>query len=161
MPRVHISLPLWVALLASVGSAAAGAQERRPSSTTVSGVYSITFNLKILSTLPAGTTVICRARIAPNPGGLHIENPQPVAIPVATAAGLAHVTGSSATCAAEIPFFWMVGSPRGGVLLSYEIAAVSDAGAAQPLVRSSAWQGIGVPFPAAGGSASLSFNVTF
>lgn len=159
MARGRICLLLCFALLASA-AAATWAQQQRANSTTVSGTYSVVFNLNLLSTLPAGTTITCRARIAPNPGGLDQGNSQGSAAPVETAAGVALVTGSTATCAAEIPFSWTVESARGGVALSYEIDAFSNAGGAPFLVRSSARQGIGAPFPAAGGSANLSFNVT-
>jgi len=62
--------------------------------------------------------------------GLNLMNSQPAAFPVA-AAGLATVTGSTATCVAEIPFSWTVENARGGVLLSYEIDAVSNAWSAR------------------------------
>jgi hypothetical protein len=71
------------------------------------------------------------------------------------------VTGSKATCAAEIPFAWTVESARGGVVLSYEIDAVSSAGAGSLLLRSTARQGIGAALPAAGETASLSLSVNF
>jgi hypothetical protein len=161
MARVRFPLLLCVALLASAIAPAMGAPDLRGALTTVSGVYSVTFNLSIASTLPAGTTITCRAQIAPNQGGLNLLNPQLVAIPVGTAAGLAAVTGSTATCAAEIPFSWTVTSPQGGVMLSYEIDAVSSFGSAPLLVRRSAQQNIGAAFPASGGSARLSLNLTF
>ncbi len=152
---------LCVALLAPLPARAAGAPEPRGAETTVSGVYSVTFHLNLASTLPAGTTITCRAQIAPQPGGLDLGSPQPGAAPVETAAGLAAVAGSKATCATEIPFSWTVAGAQGGVVLSYEIDAVSSSGSAPLLVRSSTRQNIVAAFPAAGGSASLSFNVTF
>jgi hypothetical protein len=161
MARVHISMLLCVALLASAASAAMGAPVQRTASTIVSGVYSVIFNLDIASTLPAGTTITCRARIMPNSGPLDLGNPQLSATSVETAAGMATVTGSTATCAAEIPFAWTVESARGGVVLSYEIDAVSNSGAAPQLVRSSGRQGIGAALPAAGQTARLTFYVAF
>lgn len=161
MARVRFPMLLCFALLSAGAAQAANVPEDRGAPATVSGVYSVTFNLSIASTLPAGTTITCRAQIAPNQGGLNLLNPQLVAVPVGTAAGLAAVTGSMATCAAEIPFSWTVTSPQGGVMLSYEIDAVSGSGSAPLLVRRSAQQNIGAAFPASGGSARLSLNLTF
>lgn len=158
MAHLRISRLLCFALLAS---AAASAQENHNSPVAVSGVYSVTFNLSILSTLPARTTMTCKAEIAPGQGGSGLGNPHPAQGPVETAAGLAVVTGPKATCAVKIPFAWTVTGAQGGVVLSYEIDAVSHSGAAPLLVRSSARQGISTPFPAAGGNASLSFNLIF
>jgi hypothetical protein len=163
MKRRRISQTLLAALLASVAAGAAlGADTRGGAAPVVfSGFYSITFNLSIAPELPAGTTITCRARIAPNPAGLDLWTPQLSAITVGTGAGLAVVTGSAAACAAEIPFAWTVESARGGAVLSYEIDAVSSAGTLPLLVRSSARQGIGAALPAAGETARLTFNVAF
>ena len=150
---------LSAALLAVFASSAVGQQHF----TTVSGVYVVTFNLRIDSTLPAGTTITCRARIVPSQGGsqgdLDLRNQQFAAFPVGTAVGRAAVTGAMATCAAEIPFSWTVTSGQGGVMLSYEIDAVTTSGSAPMLLRRSASQGISTTFPASGGSTSLSLNV--
>ena len=161
MKPARIPLLLCLALLAPAAALAVGAPEHRGSTTTVSGVYLVTFNVNIASTLPAGATIVCKAQIVPSQGGGGFLNHQLAAVPVETAAGLATVTGSTATCAVEIPFSWTVNGAQSGVSLSYEIDAVSSSGSAPLLVRSSAQQGIGEPFPAAGGSASVSFNVTF
>jgi hypothetical protein len=157
MARLHVPLLLCFALLASATEAAAGTVEERANSTTVSGVYSVTFNLNILSTLPAGTMITCRVQIAPNQGGLDPRNRQLAAPPVA-AVGRVAVNGPKATCAAEIPFAWTVTGAQGGVLLRYEIEAVSGS-EALPLVRSSARQNVSVAFPTSGGSTNLSLNV--
>jgi hypothetical protein len=106
MVQVHIPMLLCVALLTSATVPAMGAPELRNNLTTVSGVYSVTFNLNIASALPAGSTITCRARIVPYSGGLDTRNSQFSAAPVDSAAGLAKVTGSSATCTTEIPFSW-------------------------------------------------------
>lgn len=158
MSHVRISLLLCTALLASTVASAQG-DPSRPAA--VSGVYSIVFNLSILSTLPAKTTITCKAQIAPNQEGPELGKPHPAPGPVETAAGVATVTGPKATCAVKIPFAWTVTGPQGGVALSYEIDAVNHAGAAPLLVRSSARQNIGAAFPASGGRANLSFNLTF
>jgi hypothetical protein len=158
MAQIRVPLLLCVALLASATGAVAGTVEERGTPTAVSGVYSITFNLNILSTLPAGTMITCRAQIAPNQAGLDLRNRQLAARPVA-AVGRVAVTGPKATCAAEIPFAWTVTGTQGGVVLRYEIEAVSGSGVAPPQVRSSARQNIGTAFPASGGNARLSLNV--
>lgn len=158
MKHACISLLLCTALLASTAASAQGGPNRPAA---VSGVYSIVFNLNILSTLPAKTTITCKAQIAPNQEGPELGNPHPAQGPVETAAGMALVTGPKATCAVKIPFAWTVTGAQGGVALSYEIDAVSHAEAAPLLVRSSARQNICAAFPASGGEASLSFNLTF
>jgi hypothetical protein len=168
MACARIPLLLCLALLAPVselaaGAAlAAGAPELRGPSATVSGVYLVTFHLNIFSPLPAGSTITCRARITPNPAGLNLRNPQPAAFPPA-AAGQATVTGTTATCAAEIPFAWTLASGQDGlatgqneIVLSYEIDAVSNSGSVPLLVRSSTGQSIGVVLPASGASLNLS-----
>ena len=163
MARIRIFLLLCVALLAlaSSSASAAGVPELRGSSLTVSGVYALNFNLNIASALPAGTTITCRAQIVPNQAGAELPNQQLALIPVRTVSGMASVTGSTANCAAEIPFSWTVMSARGGVILSYEIDAVSNSGSIPLVVRRSAQQNIPVAFPASGGSARLSFNLIF
>lgn len=159
MARVRIPMLLCVPLLASAFASAAGVPELRGSSTAVSGVYSLTFNLRFAATLPAGTMITCRARIVPNQGAADPRGQQP-ANPVGTVMGLAVGGGSTATCATEIPFSWTMTSERNGVVLSYEIQAVSNSGPI-PVLRSSGQQNVGVALPAPGGRASLNFNLSF
>jgi hypothetical protein len=156
MARVHISLLLCIALLAPVAASAGDGWELRSTSTTVSGVYSVTFNLSIASRLPAGTTLSCRAQLAPSSGVQTLLNPRLAAVSAETATELAKITGSTATCAAEIPFSWTTASARGGVVLNYEIDAVSNTGAV-PVAQKT----LGVALPASGGNASISLNLTF
>jgi|CZKF01.1.fsa_nt_gi hypothetical protein len=170
MALARILILLCLALLApgyslaagatlAVGTAlAADAPELRGPSTMVSGVYSVTFNLSLASRLPAGTIITCRARITPNPGGIDLRNSQPAVTPAA-AAGHAAVNGSTATCVAEIPFAWTLASGQNGVMLNYEIDAVSSSGATQQLLSSSTGQSVGSAFPVAG--ANLSLNLAF
>jgi hypothetical protein len=167
MTRIRIPSLLCIALLASASALAAGIPDLRASSLTVSGIYSLTFNLNIASALPAETTITCRAQIVPNPqtvpdqGGFDPGNRQLSAIPVRTVTGRAFVTGSTAICAAEIPFSWTGMSARGGAVLSYEIDAVNGSGSIPLLIRTTGQQNIGVAFPASGGSARLNFNLNF
>ena len=158
MARIRISLLLCLALLATAASAAAGTLEERDAPTAVSGIYSVTFNLSILSTLPTNSTITCRARIESNQAGRNLRN-QPLAAASAQTVGLAAVTGSTAICAAEIPFSWTVANAAGGAVLSYEIDVVSHAGGAPLLLKRHARQGISATLPAPGGSANLRFNV--
>jgi hypothetical protein len=161
MSRTHISSLLCVAVLTSASALAAGVPELRGSPTQVNGVYSLTFNLSLGSPLPAGSTITCRARIAPNQAGLDLRNQQLPAVPVAAVAGVARVTGSTATCMEEIPFSWTLYGARGGAILSYEIDAVSDSGSIPLLIKTSGPQNVGVALPASGGRARLSFNLAF
>jgi len=158
MARVHISLLLCFALFAVQDGLAASVPRDRSPMTAVSGVYSVTFHLNIASKLPAGSTITCQARITPDQAGLNLMNSQPAAFPVA-AAGLATVTGSTATCVAEIPFSWTVENARGGVLLSYEIDAVSNAWSAPEAACCQCvakhWSGV------TGCGANLSVNLSF
>ena len=128
----------------------------------VGRAYVVRFNLNMASRLPSGAVVTCKARIVPNLAELQNMKGQAEAVPVETATGVAAVTGSTAVCAVEIPFSWTMNGAGGGALLSYEIEAVSVAYGSQPIVvRSSAQQGIPVTYPAMGGTANLSFSVTF
>ncbi len=167
MARVHILWLLCVALLAARPAQAAGVPQQTTgtatgnSVTTVNGVFTISFRLSIASTLPAGTAITCRARIVPGQSGLNLRPPQQSTAPEETAAGVAAVTGPMANCTAEIPFSWTLTSRQSGVMLSYEIDAMSSAGAGTFVIRSSAQQNIHAAFPALGGNSSLSFNVTF
>jgi len=156
MAWVRIPLLLCIALLAAVAAPAADGPELRSTSATVSGVYSVTFNLSIASRLPAGTTISCRAQLVPFTGGQALLNPRVAALPAKTATGLTMVTGSTATCATEIPFSWTAASARGGVVLNYEIDAVSSSGGALIVHKT-----LGVALPASSGNASLSLNLTF
>lgn len=161
MVQVRIPLLLCVGLLVSATVPAMGAPELRSNLTTVNGVYSVTFNLKIASVLPAGSTITCRARIVPYSGGLDARNSQLSATPVDSAAGLATVTGSTATCTTEIPFSWTLTNEKGGVVLGYKIEAVSNSGTTPFLIRSNTQQSVIADFPASSGNTNLNFNLSF
>jgi len=127
----------------------------------VGRAYVIRFNLNVASTLPAGATVTCKARLVPNLPGQGNLPSQSAVVPVETATGVAALTGSTAACAVEIPFSWTVNNTQSGAVLSYEIEAVSVSGSLPVVVRSSAQQGIAVAYPPMGGTVTLSFDVTF
>jgi hypothetical protein len=157
---VRIRNLLWMSvLLVAASTAFAGGLPDQRGAATVSGVYSVTFNLRLASELPAGSMITCRARLVPNQGGNDLRNLQLPATPVA--AGQALVTGSTVTCAAEIPFAWTITSAPDGVVMSYEIQAVSSRGAMPVLLRSSALRLVGTAFPASCGSSGLSLTLIF
>jgi len=153
------SLLLCLALGAWTAVGAAGLPQPSGGLIAVSGVYSVAFHLKLIHELPAGSILNCRALMVPIPGERDLRTVQLAATPVA--AGQVSVTGSTATCAAEIPFSWTVTSLPDGITLFYEIDAVSLQGAAPILLRTSAQQRLSAAFPAACGSAHLTLNLTF
>jgi hypothetical protein len=159
MAHIRTLLLVCLTLLAWTAAGAAGLPLQHGGPMTVSGVYSVTFHLSLAHELPAGSTLTCRARMTPIPGGIDLRNEQLPATPVA--AGRASVIGSTATCAAEIPFSWTVTSPPGGVALFYEIDAMSLQGGAPTLFRTSAQRQLSAAFPTVGGSANLSVSLIF
>ncbi len=161
MARIRIPLLLCTALLTSASARAAGIPETRASSSTVSGVYSLTFNLNLASPLPAGSTITCRAQVVPSQIGADVRAQQLGEIPVRMVTGQAAITGSAATCTTEIPVSWTVTSLQDGAVLNYEIDAASNSGSIPLMVRSTGPQSIGVAFPPPGKSASFSFNLAF
>lgn len=157
----RVALFLLAASLATA-SAIAGpvANHRGGNSTTVSGVYSIVFNLNIQSALPANSAILCKVQIAPLNNSESTYGGQSIS-PVESAAGVAVITGSSATCTVEIPFSWTVETTRNGIALGYQIDAVNASGSLPAVVRTSIQQGIAEPYPSSGGSPSTTYNVTF
>jgi hypothetical protein len=157
MRRARIPQILLLALLASVTVWAAPAANQRAGAApvAVSGVYVVTFNVQVGSAQAIGKTIFCKAKIAPNLPDF--ENRSYGIVPVQSARGVVALIGSSANCAVEIPFSWTVADSRHGVAMSYEIDAVSEAGGSA--VR--AQQGIGVPYPGLGGTATVLLNVAF
>ena len=160
MHRTRIAVLLFLASLVSVSAWSQPSGKHHGSSpTAVGGTYSITFNLNIESTLPANSSIVCKAQIAP--AGSVFGNLSAQGAPTESAAGIAAVTGSTATCVVDIPFSWSVESTRNGVSLSYEIDAFNTSGSLPAVVRSSALQGVPESYPGSGESSPLSFNVTF
>ena len=161
MSRFRIAVFLLLASLPLLAAASAPVAEHRGSGpAAVSGVYSVTFNLNIASELPANSTIVCKAQIAPAGAAFPGFSQQVFAVPVESASSVAAVTGATATCTVEIPFSWTVQTAR-GVQLSYQIDAVNAGGALPAVVRTSSQQGIAQPYPASGGVSSLAFSVTF
>jgi len=162
MSRTRIACSLLAASLVAA-SAWAGpiAEHHRSGPSTVTGTYSITFNLNIVSTLPAGATIACRVQIVPATSGMPGFTPQSAPSLVESASGVASVSGSTATCEIEIPFSWTVQSTRGGASLSYQIDAFNATGSLPTVLRSSAQQEVAEPYPSSSGTSTLSFNVTF
>ena len=158
--RSRIAFALMMAALVLPVCAQPAAQHHGSGPTAVAGTYSITFNLNIASTLPANATIVCKAQIAPGGNFYSSMNPQ-VAVPVESASGVATITGTTATCLVEIPFSWNVETTRNGVALSYELDAVNASGTLPAVVRTSTQQGIAQAYPSSGGTASVTFNVTF
>jgi hypothetical protein len=158
MALIRSSLLLCLMLVEWTTASAAGLPQRS-GPISVSGYYSVVFHLNLAATLPAGSILTCRARLTPIPGGLDLSNAPLSATPVA--AGQVSVTGSTATCAAEIPFSWTVTSPPSGVELIYEIDAVSLQGSTPVLLRSSTQRQLSAAFSAAGGSNNLTLSLSF
>jgi hypothetical protein len=154
MALIRNSLLLCLTLLAWMAVSAASLSQPSGGPMALSGVYVVTFYLNLTSTLPAGSILTCRARMAPIPGGLDLRNAQLPATPAA--AGQVSAIGPTATCTAEIPFSWTVTSPPSGVELFYEIDAVSLQGAMSILLRSSAQRQFSAAFPGGGGNLTLS-----
>lgn len=161
MNRTRNLLLMLLVPVASIAWAGPAADSRGgPGSVAVNGVYSVTFHVYLGSTVPTGSSITCRARIAPNLSGF--ANLNRGTAPVEAQAGVAagpgsSLTGSTANCSVEIPFAWTVVSAQNGAALSYEVDVVSGG---LPLAARTQ-QGIGVAYPPPGGKASLGFTVTF
>jgi hypothetical protein len=163
MLRSRIPLFLLAASFATVSAVANPVADHRGGNTptAVSGEYSITFNLNIASTLPANSTIVCKAQIAPGASMYSSFNPQAAAVPFESASSVATVNGATATCVVDIPFAWTVDTTRNGAALSYEIDAINATGSLPAVVRTSAQQNIAEPYPASGNTSTVTFTVTF
>jgi len=154
-----VVLPLLASLVSVLAWSQPSGKRHRSSPTAVGGTYSIAFNLNIESALPANSTIVCKVQIAPASSLVSILSAQ--AAPAESASAIAAVTGSTATCAVEIPFSWSIERTRSGVLLSYEIDALNASGSLPAVVRTSALQGVPESYPSSEEPSALSFNVTF
>ena len=157
MNRVRtVPLAFLLSLVSTAAMGATPADVRAPeNSAPVSGAYNVTFNVNLDSIPPAGTAILCKARIEPNLPTLQGFSQRMA--PVESATGLGTVTGGRANCSVQIPFSWAIGDTSSGVSLSYEIEAVGASGALPATTRRS----IPVPYPVRGGAASLAINVRF
>jgi hypothetical protein len=161
MNRIRTSLLVFAATLIPFSALAATPEHHHggSSSAAVTGTYSITYNIDVVSTLPAGATIVCKAQIAPAIQG--VEGQNGLAVPVESAASVATVSGSTATCVVQIPFAWTLNANQTNVVLNYEIQAVNAAAALPVVVRNSVLQGTSEALPASGATSSLTFAVTF
>jgi hypothetical protein len=121
---------------------------------TVSGAYAVTFSVKAPSTIQSGSSVTCKARIAPRLTG---QGNGPETVPAQTAQGVATLSGLAANCTVVVPFSFASGDPRGGAALSYEIDAVN--GTTLEAVRKQ--EGIAVAYPQPGATANVHLDVNF
>jgi hypothetical protein len=124
-------------------------------STTLSGAYSLTINVKFASPVPTGATIQCKARIAP--GLTSFDNQRRSPLPVEKASGRITAHDSAATCLVEVPFSWVASNLSNGITLSYEVDAVTVSGT--PPIH--AEQAGGAAYPAPGGTTSMVFNLAF
>ena len=152
--RCALVFLLFALLFAAPAPAASPANPRAPQApATIGGAYFITFNVSLASPLPAGAAVLCKARVEPSPAPFQSFSPG-----IAPAArGQAIVTGNTANCTVQIPFYWPVEGLGSGIDLSYEIQAVGASGA-PPARRSSR---VRVAYPPAGATASLAIPIRF
>ncbi len=161
MNRTRIALFLMSVSVASIAWAGPPADPRGVASpVAVSGVYTVSFHVTLGTTVPTGSAVTCRARIAPNLQAFQNLNRGTVPVESATGAGKvagSSLAGSTANCSVEIPFAWTVSEAQNGVVLSYEVDAVGGAAPVAALTQ----PGVAVAYPPMGGAARLRFNVAF
>ncbi len=138
MERARILTGLVLTLAAATAAAAPSDTPRvPPAPESSSAVYSLTFQLSSATPLPAGVSLVCRARILPAIPGGDSRNSQP-------AVAARSATGNQ--CALELPYSWF-GNAIPAAMLDYEIDAVASSGAVlQILARNS----VQLPPPAAG-----------
>jgi len=174
-----VSVLLWGALgwAAAADRRAGGGPETLETLETLRGGYVVTFNISLGRALPGGGAILCRAHLAPNlaAGAKTRWASAGTASGVATVTGATvngfRASGSRASCTVQVPVRWEVeGGGNGGAwaseaalsneaALSYEIDAVSGAGAEPYAVRVE--HGIGVPLPAQNSVQSLQIYVLF
>lgn len=147
-----LMLPLLVWLVTDLAWAASPADlDSTEGRVAVSGSYAVDFTVE--GPIPAGTAILCKARIAPSlPSFQNREM-----APVESAMNVGRVTGNAVHCSVQIPFSWEVGDWGAGVALNYEIDAVSAGGAMRAGER--VQRQIGVGYPPAGGSASVLIRI--
>ena len=157
MNRAHTPqiLPLLLTMSVAVWAAHAVDQHSGAAPQTISGAYAVTFNVKAPSTVRAGSTVTCKARVAPRLSALESLNSQ--AAPVESPQGVAKLVGTSANCTVVMPFSFAGVYRLDGVDLSYQIEALSGGG----LEAVRRQDGVLVPYPQTGGTASVRTDINF
>lgn len=157
MNRVHTpqTLPLLLMVTAAVWAAHATEKISGAAPATTNGAYAVTFRVKAPTTVSSGSIVTCKARIAPRLSALDSLTGQTA--PAQSAQGVATLVGASANCTVVLPFSFAGVDPRDKASLSYEIDAANGSGL--EAVRKQ--DGIAVPYPQAGGIASVRLDVNF
>jgi len=157
MNRAHTpqTLPLLLMMSAAVWVAHAVDRPSEAAPQTISGAYAVTFNVKAPSTVRAGSTVTCKARISPRLSALESQYGQ--AARAGSPQGVATLVGSSAKCTVVMPFSFAGVYRLDGADLSYEIDAQNG-----PILEAVRKQdGVPVPYPQAGATASVHMDVNF
>ena len=156
MTSTRIFLLLGLLPLTAAASATSPVDSRIPSTqATISGVYSVTFHANEATPVPAGATLICKARIVPNLSSGENLNAQPAA---ASAMGRASGPGSTAECSLEVPFSWYAEPAHNAAALSCEVDAISASGATMRVITQ---QAIAIPYPPQGTTAHVSLTIDF
>lgn len=157
MNRVHAPQTFRLILMVTAAAWAAHATEKIHGAVPAqgSGAYAVTFSVKAPTTVSSGSTVTCKARIAPKLSALDSLTGQ--AAPAQSAQGVATLVGTTANCTVVVPFSFAGSDPRDWASLSYEIDAANGSGL--EAVRKQ--DGIAVPYPQAGGTASVRLEVNF
>jgi hypothetical protein len=146
LPVLMLSAAVWVALASGSRVEAATA--------TASGSYALTFHVAAPTTVPDGSTLTCKATVAPKLSLFDRLVARPA--PAESVEGVGKVVGSSGNCTVQVPFAFAVRDRGNGAALSYRIDAFTSEGPA--FVRTQ--QGIPVAYPQPGTTASLSLGVT-
>ncbi len=102
--------------------------------TTVTGTLDVTISIKIVSTLPKGTTILCDADVSATSSAsspAFLENYTEVAASPAT------ISGSTASCVVKMPYSWVVApttsKPSNTYQGTYKVTATSVPSATQPI----------------------------
>lgn len=121
-----ICLLMLVSLLGCASPSWAAPPER--GAPMASGVSFVHFNLGVASTLPAGSTILCKGELVPAANQLNGGASRFRPTPLASATGRTVLRGSMAECALEIPFSWTGNGGQTDVAVRYEIDALTRPG---------------------------------
>ena len=122
-----ICLCALVSVLGAADSAWAGAPEN--GAPMVSGVSFVQFNAIVGSALPAGSIILCKAKLVPSSNESGAGEGRHRLTPLAETTIAGTLRGSTAECALEIPFSWTGDEGRSEIAVHYEIDAISRPGA--------------------------------